>query len=104
MTEQKDLISSLTRGFPKGIKINKSIPVSGKVIETIHNRLIEFTEEHGFKYQDIINELKIIGDNVTVNIKVALNRNALLLSAESEDKKRSNALMEEISEIISKLK
>ena len=104
MTEQKDLISSLTRGFPKGIKINKSIPVSGKVIETIHNRLIEFTEEHGFKYQDIINELKIIGDNVTVNIKVALNRNALLLSAESEDKKRSNALMEEISGIISKLK
>lgn len=104
MTEQKDLISSLTRGFPKGIKINKSIPVSGKIIETIHNRLIEFTEEHGFKYQDIINELKIIGDNVTVNIKVALNRNALLLSAESEDKKRSNALMEEISGIISKLK
>jgi phosphomannomutase len=104
MTEQKDLISSLTRGFPKGIKVNKSIPVSGKIIETIHNRLIDFAEENGFKYQDIINELKIIVDGVYVNIKVALNRNALLLSAESEDKTKSDEIMKELSKIISKLK
>ncbi|NHJ26083.1 MAG: hypothetical protein EAX89_16010 [Candidatus Lokiarchaeota archaeon] len=104
MTEQKDLISSLTRGFPKGIKVNRSIPVSDKIVETIHNRLIDFAEEHGFKYQDIINELKIIGDGVYVNIKVALNRNALILSAESEDKTKSDEIMKELSKIISKLK
>ena len=60
MALQKDLISSLTKGFPKGIKVNKTIPVSSEVLETIHNRLIEFADEHNLKYQDIINELKII--------------------------------------------
>ena len=103
MTEQKDLISSLTIGFPKGIKVNKTIPVSAEIIETIHNRLIDFAEGHGFNYHDIINELKIIGDDVYVNIKVALNRNAILLSAESEEKGRSEELIKELSKIISKL-
>ncbi|MHA1460081.1 MAG: hypothetical protein ACTSO8_01260 [Promethearchaeota archaeon] len=101
MSVQKDLISSLTKGFPKGIKINKSIPVSAEVIETIHNRLIEFVDEHDLKYQDIINELKIIDDGVYVNIKVALNRNAILLSAESENKSKSEKVIIKLSKIIS---
>jgi len=103
MANQKDLISSLTIGFPKGNKVNKTIPVSAEIIGTIHNRLIEFADEHELKYQDIINELKIIGEDVYVNIKVALNRNAILLSAESEDKSKSVKMINNLSKIISKL-
>ncbi|MFX1354429.1 MAG: hypothetical protein ACFFGP_10740, partial [Promethearchaeota archaeon] len=62
MTSQKDLLSSLTRGFPKGIKVSKTIPISAELTDNIHNRLIKFAEENNLKYQDIINELKIIGD------------------------------------------
>jgi phosphomannomutase len=102
MSIQNDLISSLTKGFPKGVKVNKTIPVSAEIIETIHNRLIEFVEEHDLKYQDIINELKIIDDDVYVNIKVALNRNAILLSAESENKGKSEKIIIKLSKIISK--
>ncbi len=102
MALQKDLISSLTKGFPKGIKVNKTIPVSSDVLQTIHNRLIEFADEHNLKYQDIINELKIIDDDVYVNIKAALNRNAILLSAESDNKNKSEKMISELSKIISK--
>jgi hypothetical protein len=102
MALQKDLISSLTKGFPKGIKVNKTIPISSEVLETIHNRLIDFADEHNLKYQDIINELKIIDDDVYVNIRVALNRNALLLSAESDNKNKSEKIISELSKILSK--
>ena len=101
MAIQNDLISSLTKGFPKGIKVNKTIPVSAEIIETIHNRLIEFADEHDLKYQDIINELKIIDDDVYVDIKAALNRNAILLSAESENKSKSEKMIMKLSKIIS---
>ncbi len=103
MAIQKDLISSLTKGFPKGIKVNKTIPVSAEIIEGMHNRLIEFVDEHDLKYQDIINELKIIDDDVYVDIKVALNRNAITLSAESEDKSKSEKMITKLSKIISNL-
>jgi len=103
MTSQKDLLSSITRGFPKGIKVSKTIPVSAELADNIHNRLIKFTEENNLKYQDIINELKIIGDNVYTNIKVALNRNAILLSAESADFAKSKKMIKDLSEIISEL-
>ena len=102
MSIQNDLISSLTKGFPKGIKVNKTIPVSAEIMGTIHNRLIEFADELDLKYQDIINELKIIDDDVYVNIKVALNRNAILLSAESENKSKSEKMIIKLSKIISK--
>jgi len=102
MALQKDLLSSLNKGFPKGIKVNKTIPVSPKVMETIHNKLIEFADEQNLKYQDIINELKIIDDDVYVNIRVSLNRNAILLSAESDDKHKSEKMISELSKILSK--
>ncbi len=85
MTDQEDLISSLTRGFPKGIKINKTVPVSENLIGSLHNKLREMAENNGFQYQDIINELKIIENEVNTTIKISLNRNAILLSSESED-------------------
>jgi len=103
MSIQKDLISSLTKGFPKGIKVNKTIPVSAEAMENMHNRLIEFVEEHELKYQDIINELKIIDEDVYIIIKVALNRNAILLSAESENTNKSEKMIAKLSKIISKL-
>jgi phosphomannomutase len=103
MAVQKDSISSLTKGFPKSIKVNKTVPVSAEIIDGMHNRLIEFADEHDLKYQDIINELKIIDDDVYVKIKVALNRNAILLSAESEDKNKSEIMILKLSKIIANL-
>ncbi|MFX1310365.1 MAG: hypothetical protein ACFE9M_12605 [Promethearchaeota archaeon] len=103
MTIQKDLLSSLTRGFPKGIKINKTIPVSSDVIENIHNRLRKVADEQGYKYHDIINELKIINDDTYTIVKVALHRNAILLSAESEEKEKAKEMILELEKIISNL-
>ncbi len=103
MTSQNDLLSSLTRGFPKGTKINKTIPVSQELIDNIHNRLREMVEENGYKYQDIINELKIISDDTSTIIKVALYRNAILLSAESEEKDKAQEMIGELEKIITKL-
>lgn len=103
MTLQNDLLSSLTRGFPKGTKINKTIPVSQELIDNIHNRLREMVEENGYKYQDIINELKIISDDTSTIIKVALYRNAILLSAESEEKDKAQEMIGELEKIITKL-
>ncbi len=103
MTSQNDLLSSLTRGFPKGTKINKTISVSHELIDNIHNRLREMVEENGYKYQDIINELKIISDDAYTVIKVALYRNAILLSTESEDKDKAQEMIGELEKIIAKL-
>lgn len=100
MTKENDIISSLTRGFPKGIKVNKTIPVSENIIQSIHNKLIEFAESHDFKYHDIINELKILSKDVSTTIKVALNRDSILISSESSDPKKSKEMMEELSILI----
>ncbi|TFF89911.1 MAG: hypothetical protein EU548_05685 [Promethearchaeota archaeon] len=100
MTEQNDLLSSLTRGFPKGIKVNKTINVSPDVIDNIHNRLQEITDEHSFKFQDIINELKIVDNDVTTTVKVALNRDAILLSSESDNTKKSKEMLSKVENII----
>lgn len=103
MTAQDDLLSSLTRGFPKGTKINKTIAVSQDVIENIHNRLREVAEETGYRYHDIINELKIFDNKGYALIKVALHRDAILLSAESEDKNEAQKMIDKLEKIISKL-
>ncbi len=100
MADQNDLISSIIKGFPKGIKVNKTIPISESNIDNIHNRLIEFAEEQGFQYHDIINELKIIYEGVYINIKVDLYRNAILLSSESDDKILAKKMISEISKKI----
>lgn len=103
MTAQDDLLSSLTRGFPKGIKINKTIAVSSELIKNVHNRLREVSEQNGYKYHDIINELKIIQDDAYVIVKVALYRNAILLSAESENKEKAQKMILDMEKVISKL-
>ncbi len=103
MTLQDDLLSSLTRGFPKGKKINKTVSVQPEVIDNIHNRLREVTEENGFKYYDIINVLKVIDNDFTITIKAALYRNAILLSAESEDINNAKKAIDIFSNIISKI-
>lgn len=103
MTAQNDLLSSLTRGFPKGIKINKTIPVSPELIENVHNRLRELADEKGYNYHDIINELKIINNETYTVIKVALYRNAILLSSESDEKEKAQEMIIELEKIIKEL-
>ncbi len=105
MTSQDDLLSSLTRGFPKGIKVNKTIPLLPEVIEQFHNELRKTIEANGYKYHDIINELKIIDDDkkVSTNVKLSLYRNAVLLSAESEDAKAAKDMVKELEDLINNL-
>ena len=93
----------MTRGFPKGIKVNKTVPVLSEVIDNIHNRLREVTDKRGYKYHDIINELKIIDDDGYITVKVALHRNAILLSAESEEKESAQQMINEWEKIITEL-
>jgi len=100
MSIQNDLISSLTRGFPKGKKINRSIPVSKDLIENIHIRLRDKVTEKGLKYHDILNEIKVIGDDVYTLVKVALYRDAILLTAESEDPEKAKNMVAEIERMI----
>ncbi|MFX0057816.1 MAG: hypothetical protein ACFE8J_05900 [Candidatus Heimdallarchaeota archaeon] len=103
MASQKDLLSSLVRGFPKGIKINKTIPISSDIIQIIHNKLREVIDENKLRYHDIINELRVIDEDVYVDIKVALNRDAILLSSESQDKMKAKKMIDKISKIITEL-
>ncbi|MHA2182977.1 MAG: hypothetical protein ACXAAH_16275, partial [Promethearchaeota archaeon] len=103
MTTQNDLLSSLTKGFPKGIKINKTIPISSDLIENIHNRLREIAEEVGYQYHDIINELKVISDYGYALIKVALHRNAVNISAESDDLENAQKMIDELEKFLSQL-
>lgn len=103
MTNQDDLLGSLTKGFPKGTKINKTIPISPDLIDDIHNRLRDVAEETGYQYHDIINELKIIDNDVYALIKVALHRDAIILSAESEQKDGAQKMIDKLEKIISKL-
>ena len=105
MTSQNDLLSSLTKGFPKGIKVNKTIPILPEVIEQFHNELRKKIEANGYKYHDIINELKIIDDDkkVSTNVKLSLYRNAVLLSAESEDVKAAKDMVKELEDLINNL-
>ncbi|TFF99033.1 MAG: hypothetical protein EU541_05955 [Promethearchaeota archaeon] len=94
MTEQNDLLSSLIRGFPKGSKVNKTIPVSTELLNKLHNRLREKFKD--YQYSDIINELKIIDDGVWCTIKASLKREAILLSAESDDIDKARDLLAEV--------
>jgi phosphomannomutase len=103
MTAQDDLLSSLTRGFPKGIKLNKTIPIPPELLENVHNRLREIVEETDYRYHDIINELKIIDDDGYALIKVALHRNALLLSAEYQDKNKGQKMIDRLEKLLSKV-
>ncbi|MBD3255247.1 MAG: hypothetical protein GF383_09155 [Candidatus Lokiarchaeota archaeon] len=105
MTNQDDLMSSLTRGFPKGIKVNKTLTVSPEIIDDFHNLLRKATEEQGYKYHDIINELKVIDDHqkVSTTIKISLYRNAILLSSESDDINAAKNMMTTFEEIINDL-
>ena len=59
--------------------------------------------ENEFQYRDIINELKITDDEVDVTVTVALYRDAVLLSAESDDNKKAKEKVEKLERIIKAL-
>jgi hypothetical protein len=63
-------------------------------------------DEQGYEYYDIINELKILDNNKTTStiVKVALNRNAVTLSSESEDPKDAKEMSTTIEKLINDLK
>ncbi|MFX1395416.1 MAG: hypothetical protein ACFFAS_00060 [Promethearchaeota archaeon] len=104
MSLQEDLISSLMRSFPKGKKINKSITISKDAIDNIHDIIRKIILENGYKYHDILNEVKVISDDKTnVTIKVALNRNILLLSGESEDMNKAKQMLSHLEKLISEI-
>ncbi|MFX1409583.1 MAG: hypothetical protein ACFFA6_04475, partial [Promethearchaeota archaeon] len=105
MATQSDLLSSLVKGFPKGIKINKSISVSPNLLDNFHNLIIKASDNSGYKYLDIINELKIIKKDAYTTIKIALNRSSILLSAESctEETKAAKEMLLEIEKMILEL-
>jgi hypothetical protein len=65
--------------------------------------LRELADQNGYKYHDIINELKIIEDDTSIIIKVALYRNAILLSAESESKDKAQKKILSMEKMISEL-
>ncbi len=100
MTNQKDILSSLVKGFPKGAKVNKTIPTTKEIIENFHNKLREKIEQRGYQYRDIINELKIISSDTYVTVKLALYRDAITLSSESEDVSKSKKMLEEVEKLI----
>ena len=106
MALQDDLISSLTRGFPKGVKINKSINLPLEIVENFHNLLRKMVDEQGYEYYDIINELKILDKNkaTSTTVKVSLNRNAVVLSSESEDPKDAKEMSTTLEKLINDLK
>lgn len=106
MAQEDDLISSLTKGFPKGVKISKSINISLEVVENFHNLLRKMVEEQGYQYYDIINELKILDNNKTTSttVKLSLNRNAVLLSSESEEPKDAKQMSITMEKLINDLK
>ncbi|MGQ4872800.1 MAG: hypothetical protein ACP6IY_01875 [Promethearchaeia archaeon] len=103
MASQNDLLSSLTRGFPKGIKVNKTIPASSEKIENFHYKLRQKIEEYKFEYRDIINELKVFDENSFATIKLALNRDSILLSAESEEIDKAKEMIEKLEKIINEI-
>lgn len=103
MAIQNDLLGPLTRSFPKGKKINKTIPISQELIDNAHNRLLKLTEARGYKYHDIINELKIYDEDVFTTIRMELYRKAILLSAESEDVEKAQKMINEIEKMIREL-
>jgi len=106
MTLQDDLLSSLTRGFPKGIKINKTINVSQEVVNSFHNQLRKTVDDNGYQYYDIINELKVVDKDkkVCTTIKLSLTRDAVILSSESENAQDAKDMILTFEKIVNELK
>ncbi|MBN1214458.1 MAG: hypothetical protein JXA99_03345 [Candidatus Lokiarchaeota archaeon] len=100
MTNQDDLISSLIKGFPKGININKTIPISSNNLENIHQIVRDIAIKHNYRFYDILNDLKIIKEDVAIILKLAISRNAILLSAESTDTKKAKHELSVLAELI----
>ncbi|TFF90056.1 MAG: hypothetical protein EU548_04965, partial [Promethearchaeota archaeon] len=104
MASQNDLLSSLIRGFPKGIKLNKTVSINSEIISNFHNYLRDKVEEYNFEYRDIMNELKVFDEDSFATIKLALNRDSVLLSAESEDTNKAKQMIEKLETIILEIK
>lgn len=86
MASQESLLSDLTRNFPKTNKISKKISVDSKFIDNFHEFITQKIEQYNLEYIDIMNEVKIIKDDVNITVKLSLSRDAVIISAEDEEK------------------
>ncbi len=69
MASQESLLSDLTRNFPKTNKISKKISVDSKFIDNFHEFITQKIEQYNLEYIDIMNEVKIIKDDVNITVK-----------------------------------
>jgi len=101
MASRESLLSDLTRNFPKTNKISKKISVDAEFIDDFHEFITQKIEKHNLEYIDIINELKIIKDDVNITVKLSLSRDAIIISAEyDEENKTAKEKLEELEKIL----
>lgn len=100
MASNNALLSDLTRNFPKTNKISKKISIDSELIENFHQFITQKIDENKFDYIDILNEVKIRRDGVNITVKLSLSRDAVILSAESDENKKANEKIKEIEEIL----
>ena len=101
MASRESLLSDLTRNFPKTNKISKKISVDTEFIDAFHEFITQKIEKHNLEYIDIINEVKIIKDDVNITVKLSLSRDAIIISAEyDEENKTAKEKLEELEKIL----
>ncbi|MBA7679202.1 hypothetical protein ES703_87486 [subsurface metagenome] len=101
MASRESLLSDLTRNFPKTNKISKKISVDTEFIDDFHEFITKKVEKHNLEYIDIINEVKIIKDDVNITVKLSLSRDAIIISAEyDEENKTAKEKLEELEKIL----
>ncbi len=99
MASRESLLSDLTRNLPKTNKISKKISVDSKFIDNFHEFITQKIEQYNLEYIDIINEVKIIKDDVNITVKLSLSRDAVIISAEDE-KKNVDEKIKELEKIL----
>jgi len=100
MASKNALLSYLTRNFPKTNKISKKISIDSELIDNFHMFITKKIDENKLDYLDILNEVKIRRDGINITVKLSLSRDAVILSAESDENKKANEKIKEIEEIL----
>lgn len=100
MSSNNALLSDLTRNFPKSNKISRFISVDNAFIDNFHKFIIAKIQQYNLEYIDIINEVKIISEGMNVTVKLSLPRNAVVLSAESDENIKAQEKLKKVEEML----
>jgi len=100
MSSNNALLSDLTRNFPKTNRISRFISVDSDFLDNFHNFIIEKIQTNHLEYIDIINEVKLISEGMNVLVKLSLPRNAVVLSAESDEDKNAKEKLKKVEELL----